>query len=108
MTEQLAATVTVVEHKGNVLIGTPGDGGRPIFALDPEGARQLSEAIARCGFKARFGVDTTPNGVSAVRASMREGLVNRVNIMLRSLQEQHKPRSYIASRIVDEIMGRVL
>jgi len=103
--ELLADTVTVAERQGKVLLGTPD---RPIAALDPESARQLAEALARSSYKARFGVDTTPAGQSAVTRATIDVLTNRVSLMLRSMLEQHKPRIFIAESIVREVIARVL
>ncbi len=103
--ERLADTITVKERKGMVLIGTPE---RPIAALDPEAARQLAEALARLSYTAKFGHDMTPKGQSAVTRQVKQTLVNRVSVMLRSLLDQRKPRIYIAETIVNEVLARAL
>jgi hypothetical protein len=100
--------VEVNSREGKVVLNFHDDEGMRWYALEPDIAAQIAEAIARENFTARFGVDTVPKGRSAVAAQMRETLVTRVSHIIRSLTEQHKPRAYIASCVVDEVMGRVL
>lgn len=101
--ERLLTDVSVSEHNGNVLIGTPE---RPIFALDPAAAHALSEALARSGYKAKYGVDLVPERQSAVTRVVREQMVNRVSHIIRSMTEQHKPRVMIAESVVDAVLSK--
>ena len=87
--------------------GDDGDGVLE-FLLDPQQASEKAEAIARACYKARFGVDTTPKSQNALARHLREMLVTRISHMIRSLQEQHKPRILIAQRVVDEVLARAL
>ena len=99
--------VEVSSNDGKVVLSFIEGDGKRWYALEPEIARGIAEAMARETFKARFGVDPVPEKRSAVTALMREQMVARVSHMIRSLTEQHKPRAYIATCIVDEVMGRV-
>lgn len=76
--------------------------------LDAEGARNIGEALARCSYEARFGVNTVPDGHSALTKVKVERAVTRVNNIIRSMTEQHKPRILIAQNVVDEVLKEFL
>jgi hypothetical protein len=83
------------------------------IVFDPQNAMQVGEALARAAHEARFGVAPTDESYVAaqVRARITEAFraraINRVTLMLGSMERQRRTPAYIAMQIVDAILRDV-
>lgn len=82
--------------------------------LDPEMARQAAEAMAKAAYRCRYKVDP-PDNRSALAGEMRERvtkqirneLVTRMTLVIRSLQDKGRAPHLMAEEIVDQLLARV-
>lgn len=74
------------------------------IVFDPQNALEIGEAMARAAYKARYG-KSPQQQESIIGKELRQKLVNRVNLMLISLEQ--KPKAYQAAQIVDTILAEV-
>jgi hypothetical protein len=95
--------IVVSEHKGHVVLHFD----KPVewVALQPEITRNLAEHMARTAYKLAFGDDPTPQGRSIITDATRLKLVNRVKLMLRTLDG--KPEQVRAEQVVDTCLKEV-
>lgn len=83
------------------------------IVFDPQNAFQIGEAMARAAHEARFGVAPTDESYIAgqIRARVTENLrvraINRVVLMLGSMERQGKAPGHIAAQLVDAILREV-
>lgn len=71
---------------------------------DPENARLIGEAISRAAYTSTYGVEP-PSLRSKVSDALREKLVNRITIVLASLETQKKSPLQRAQAVVDIILN---
>lgn len=83
-------------------------------AHDPQNAFDIAEATARAAHEARFGTKAPSDGsyiAQQVKARVTEDLRNRMVIraavMMRSLVRQERDPDYIARQLVDTIFSEV-
>lgn len=74
-------------------------------AFDPETARQIGEAMAREAYAVRYG--RQPESKSVISDEVRQRLMNRATIIIRSLQEKSRAPGFIAMEVVDAILSEV-
>ena len=77
------------------------------IAMDPENAATIGEAIAKAGYKARYGKAPTEGTGSAITKEIRDRLVTTTIRMLVSMTDQKKDTKYQAQQIVDHVLSRV-
>ena len=107
-----AQTLAIKDENGKVIIKFH----QPITwcELDPEMARQVAEAMAKAAYRCRYKVDP-PDNRSALAGEMRsritqkirDDLVTRMTLVLRSLQDKGRAPHVIASEMVDQLLARV-
>ena len=107
-----ATSVAVKDEKGMVVLQFP----HPVkwCELDPEMARQAAEAMARAAYRCKYKVDP-PDTRSALAGDMRQRvtmqirneLVTRMALILRSLQDKGRAPNVIAAELVDQLLGRI-
>lgn len=105
-------TVAIKDENGKVVLAFH----QPITwcELDPEMARQAAEAMARAAYRCRYKVDP-PDNRSALAGEMRsritrqirDDLVTRMALILRSLQDKGRAPHVIAAEMVDQLLSRV-
>lgn len=105
-------SLAVKDEKGRVVLQFP----HPVkwCELEPEMARQAAEAMARAAYRCRFNVDP-PDNRSAMAGEMRkrvtrqirDELVTRATLILRSLQDKGRAPHVIAAELVDQMLGRI-
>lgn len=105
-------SVAIKEEKGRVVLQFP----NPVkwCELDPEMARQAAEAMAKAAYRCRYKVDP-PDARSSLAGEMRQrvtkqirdALVNRVAVMLHSMQEKGRSTNVIAQEVVDQLLSRI-
>jgi hypothetical protein len=100
-------SIAIKDENGKVLVGFFEEG-EPVkwCDLDPETARQASEAMARAAYTARFGV-APAEGRSVIAESKRAQLVTRVALVLRQLQQRGREPIYTAQQLVDIVLSGV-
>ena len=78
-------------------------------ALDPENARQIAEAIARCAYEAHYG-RPAQTAKSQLSNQKHVALIRRVTLMLGSFQRESSlpSNNKMATAIVDSILSEVL
>ena len=105
-------SVAIKEENGRVVLQFP----NPVkwCELEPEMARQAAEAMARAAYRCRYKVDP-PDARSALAGEMRQRvtrqirdtLITRVAVMMRSLQEKGRAPNTIATEVVDQLLSRI-
>jgi tRNA C32,U32 (ribose-2'-O)-methylase TrmJ len=81
--------------------------------FDSQNALNLAHALARCSYEARYGKPPADEGNQLlaqqvrkkVTKEVREMLIKRVKLSLRSLSEQHRSPEYIATQLVDTVLS---
>lgn len=83
-------------------------------ALDPQTAVQVAEQMARAGYEARYGRQPPANEDvlhaeirKKVTDLLRETMINRFALMLKSMQSQRKNLNYQATELVDRLLQEV-
>ena len=83
-------------------------------ALDPQTAVNVAEAMARAAHRVRFGreppanIDTLAEDIKRRTTDIvREKMINRTVLILRSLQEKGRRLDYQAAEVVDRILQEV-
>jgi hypothetical protein len=107
-----ATTVGIKDENGKVVLVFPE--AVKWCELEPEMARQAAEAMARAAYRCRYRTDP-PDGRSALAGEIRQrvtkeirnALVTRVALMLRSLQDRGRAPNAIAQEVVDTLLSRV-
>ena len=82
-------------------------------AFEPQNALNFAHMMARYSYEATHGHPPQDEGHQLlaqqvrkkVTKEVRETLVNRVKLMLRSLNEQHRHPDYIATQLVDTVLS---
>lgn len=105
-------SVAVKDENGRVILQFP----NPVMwcELDPEMARQAAEEIAKAAYRCKYKVDP-PDNRSALAGEMRRrvtnqirnDLVTRMALMIRSLQEKGRAPHLMAEELVDQLLSRV-
>lgn len=105
-------TVAVKDENGRVVLKFP----KAVSwcELDPEMARQAAEAMARAAYRCKYRVDP-PSHLSAlgmeirarVTQELRNQLVNRMTLIVQSLQDKGRAPNVIAQELVDQLLARV-
>lgn len=107
-----AQTVAVNRDKGKVILlfATPCQW----VALDPTTAFMVAEQIARQCYAIHNGREAPPDHQvmhkamkSKVTEELRTILVNRVMLMMKSLDEQHRSPQHRAEAVVDAVLAKV-
>ena len=96
-------TCAVGERDGQVVLQFPES--VQWAAFDPETARQIGEAMAKEAYTIRYG--RQPQGKSVLADEVRQRLLNRATIIIRSLQEKGRMPGFIAMEVVDAILQEV-
>lgn len=105
-------SVAIKDENGRVVLLFP----EPVkwCELDPEMARQAAEAMARAAYRCRYRVDPPDNRSSLasemrsrITQQIRNDLVTRMTLVLRSLQEKGRAPHVIAAEMVDQLLSRV-
>lgn len=91
-------------EKGQVVVRFPEP--RLWFAMDPQNALVIGEAIAKAAYEARFG-KKPGEGSSVLSERTRQRIVTRAGAMLRSLLADRKPVDYIAASVTDAVLKEV-
>lgn len=94
----------IAVEKGRVVVRFPTP--RLWFAMDAQNAVDIGEAIARAAYEARFG-KKPGEGKSVLSEKARQRIVNRVALVLASLNREHKSMNYIASSLTDVVLKEV-
>jgi hypothetical protein len=82
--------------------------------LDPEMARQAAEAMARAAYRCKYRVDP-PDNRSALAGEMRQRVTNQIRneliarmaLILKSLQDKGRAPHHMAAEVVDQLLARV-
>ena len=84
------------------------------IVFDPQNAFQIGEAMARAAHEAKYGAPPQSDGgyiaeqvKARVTENMRVRMINRVVLMLGSMQRQKKTPGHIAMALVDAILREV-
>ncbi len=82
--------------------------------LDPQTAVLVAEQMARAGYEARYGRPPPPNEDvlhaeirKKVTDLLRETMINRFALMLKSMQSQRRNLNYQATELVDRLLQEV-
>lgn len=96
-------TCAIGNRDGQVVMTFP----QPVewAAFDPETARQIGEAMAKEAYTVRYG--RKPEGKSIIADEIRQRLLNRATLIIRSLQEKGKLPGHIAKEVVDTILSEI-
>ncbi len=84
------------------------------ITFDAQNAFDFGEQMARCAHKARFGEDAPSDGSylaqqvrSRITEDLRNRMITRAVLMMRSMVGQEKSPEYIAAQVVDTIFAEV-
>lgn len=85
------------------------------IGLDPENAIGIAGNMAKCAYEVKMNTPADDVALSQIFGEIRKEvtrehrktLVNRVILMMRSMEEQKRPPLYRAEAIVDQILSAV-
>ena len=98
-----STTCAIGNRDGQVVMSFPS----PVewAAFDPETARQIGEAMAREAYSVKYG--RNPLSKSVITDEIRQRIMNKATIIIRSLQEKGRAPGFIAMEVVDAILSEV-
>lgn len=102
MSENNQATLEIEERGGAIVITID----RQYAVLPPDQAMEVAKCIINYVGEAKYGGATLARN-TALETS-RNVLVPRVVNIIRSLQEKQKSPEFIASEVVDRVLGEIL
>lgn len=98
MSEQLE----IEERNGAIIVKFPGD----YIIMPPDQAREVAEVLAKYAYAAQYGSE--PKTKSIMAEQIRAKLLNRVSLVIRSLQDKNKKPLYIANEVVNICLSEAL